>query len=1456
MRRILAFSAILLTFCLHTWATDWVDVTDAYITNPYYDYNSNEGWTISASAGSTNCDYGAQEFWNGTWNIYQTLQLTDGHYRLSVQGFHRYGDLTSANSTQAITSYLYANDTEQAMVSIYSESLSYTFTGCTTYDGKSGQYYPNTMESASYCFGLDMYWNEMEFDVTTGEVTIGIKNSVPVSSNWCIFDNWKLEYYGDIVSVSDIALSSTSSSLALGEELQLTYILSPSDATFQTLNWSSSDESVATVSSTGLVTTEGVGTATITATAIDGCGTTAACTVTVANNTAALSDLIITEIQSANIDQYLDPSWNYGAWVELYNPTSTSVTLTGCWVSDDVSNLEQVHITEPMAVPAGGYKNLWFDHYDKYSPKQVNMKLDQEGGTIYITSDEGVVIAQADYPEAVARCSWARTSLDGDTWSWTSTPTPEAANDGSTWCTERLSAPVVDLDSQIFGTQLTVCVSIPEGATLRYTTDGSAPTATNGETSLTGLFYPSETTTYRFCLIEDGKMPSPVIARTYIYKDKDFDLPVLSIVSANDNFYSDDYGIFTQGNGNGRAGNGQSSACNWNMDWERPGNFEFINEEGEMSVNQETAIERCGGWSRAWTPYSFKVKANKQYELQNYLPYQFFPEKPYLKHKALQIRNGGNDNWCRIKDPALQEIVFRSGIDVNTQSYVPVMHYINGKYAGTINMREPNNKHYVYANYGLDDDEIDQFEMSPDSGYIQKCGTKESFELWYDLSESCSDATVYEQIKEIVDIDEYCNYMAIEFYLGSTDWPQNNIKGWKPIMDGGKFRFILFDLDGALATTSSFTTFANKQTYTFDLLYGEDVDHWTKEIEMVTIFLNMLQNDDFRKQFIDSYCLVAGSVFEPTRCEEIINELSNAVSTTQSVYNEVYNSSGATPWSTANSLISSLSSSRQSTMISTLKSYSKMELTNTTAQSVTLSANIDEARLTVNDLPVPTNKFDGQLFPPITFRSQAPAGYRFEGWKLVSGTTTTGTSIVDKGNTWQYYDGGSLDDEDWTSADYDRSSWNSGASPIGYGKTDIVTTTTGYLSTYYFATTATLTDALDSDEEVTLSYVADDGFILYVNGTEAARYNMPTGTVTYSTYASTYAPNNPDSGTLTLSSSLFKSGENVIAVEVHNNSTTSSDIYWDAAISYSSNETEGDIACEDEEYEMPTSSTSMVLQACYTEMTDEEKAEAGLSTAPVVINEVSAANSINVNEYFKKDDWVELYNTTDEDIDLEGMYMTDNSEKPQKWQITATGTNASTIIEAHGYKIIWCSKRDTDQELHASFKLDNEDGAMVRIQAEDGSWADSLFYCTMNGDQTVGRYPDGGEDVYLMTTTTIAASNTMTTYATEWVYEAPETDDTEGEGEGEGGENAILTARSGGMSIACQSGWLSIKSEDDDRITLQVVAASGVVVMQQTLDMESHHARVNVSQLPAGVYIASVTDSDGETCATKFVKKQ
>ena len=94
----------------------WVDVTSMYLTNTGFTGNSTQGWTWDSWASSQKADYECMEFWNGTFDIWQTVKdAPQGSYRLSVQAFYRCKDNSSwwggdyqdyVNGTQNITGYM------------------------------------------------------------------------------------------------------------------------------------------------------------------------------------------------------------------------------------------------------------------------------------------------------------------------------------------------------------------------------------------------------------------------------------------------------------------------------------------------------------------------------------------------------------------------------------------------------------------------------------------------------------------------------------------------------------------------------------------------------------------------------------------------------------------------------------------------------------------------------------------------------------------------------------------------------------------------------------------------------------------------------------------------------------------------------------------------------------------------------------------------------------------------------------------------------------------------------------------------------------------------------------------------------------------------------------------------------------------------------------------------------
>ena len=1146
--------------------------------------------------------------------------------------------------------------------------------------------------------------------------------------------------------------------------------------------------------------------------------------------------VIINELMAANVGDVMSPAINFDSWVELYNPSDQDVDLNGMYLSDNEDNSWRIpHGT----VPAKGYLVLWLGSND-IDEWQATFKLNCDGGTISLSDASGNLIASEDYPKAFSHASYARKSVDSNDWGWTNDATPGESNATAKFVSQRLDAPKVSEDSRLFNGTLNISVNIPSGARLMYTTDGSLPSApaTPGETvspwkefvingdcegeetvslscrnadqskdvsditpgvgyngsrgmkvhatstaqndhdaqffiytpnhiwhtgeryrfrmkvradkaakiaaqshttphnyifyqmfdgksfnvttewqefyyegtitdeqvgksggewnwwgvepvtykdmqtiafnlnidridnnfyfdevswefdttsgvtdtteeSFDGKFSITETTNLVLRLYQDGYLPSAPVTRSYIKTTNKYTLPVVSIVGDQKFFIDPKIGIDCDGDGtNGATGNGQNTPKNYNQSWDRPVNFSYLTSEGEMLFNQDVNISVSGGYTRSQRFRSFKLKSSKIFDGQNRLDYPFFPQKPYNRHKNLLVRNGGNDVWrdnARFLDPALETIIQRSGIDVDVQSYVPVIEYVNGELRGVLNLREPNNDKFAYANWGYDDDNLDAFE-----NLEMKDGDDEALERIFELGKNINNSGAYDELKTLLDIDEFTNYMAVTFFLFNDDWPNNNIKGYRSRNDG-RYRFISYDLDYAFAGCWGdsgedpfkwFSSFKNKND---------------KNKKFVVFFLNLLEHEGYRKKFIDTFCVVGGSVFEPNRANIIVNELLNNVKDMCKLMKDQGINDGHDPDRAATTIKDNLKN-RSYKMTGYMKNFSDFHLS-TNAQAVTLNTNTEGARLFVNDIEVPYADFNGHLFAPVKLKAQAPAGYKFTGWKDGGETISTNTVI-----------------------------------------------------------------------------------------------DLPSGGVS-------------------LTATFEKSGESLPAVR---------------------------------------------------------------------INEVSAANGIFANEYWKREDWVELYNTTDADIDVEGMYLSTDPENPTANQITKGESQASTIIPAHGYLIIWCDKENPSSQLHAPFKLPAEGGHVV-LTAQNESWNDLFAYTALKSDQTAGRWPDGAADVFVMNVPTIDHSNLMTSYLA-----------TVNQPGGSGIED--ITAEDTGLSVTYTAGRLVINGYTTDQVQVLIHNLAGQTVASLTTPISGGYAEVPLTSLSNGVYVAVVNDGKGHQTSCKFAR--
>ena len=167
------------------------------------------------------------------------------------------------------------------------------------------------------------------------------------------------------------------------------------------------------------------------------------------------------------------------------------------------------------------------------------------------------------------------------------------------------------------------------------------------------------------------------------------------------------------------------------------------------------------------------------------------------------------------------------------------------------------------------------------------------------------------------------------------------------------------------------------------------------------------------------------------------------------------------------------------------------------------------------------------------------------------------SQIISQGSDWKYLDDGSDQGTAWQQPGFDDSSWSEGPAQLGYGDGDEATVLSyggdpshKYI-TYYFRKTFQVTDP-DEKPALKVEILRDDGAVVYINGTEVLRSNMPSGTINYLTLAS-HTVSGGDEDTFfayQVLSDVLQSGDNTIAVEIHQRKSTSSDISFDLRMDF------------------------------------------------------------------------------------------------------------------------------------------------------------------------------------------------------------------------------------------------------------------------------------------------------------------
>ncbi len=133
---------------------------------------------------------------------------------------------------------------------------------------------------------------------------------------------------------------------------------------------------------------------------------------------------------------------------------------------------------------------------------------------------------------------------------------------------------------------------------------------------------------------------------------------------------------------------------------------------------------------------------------------------------------------------------------------------------------------------------------------------------------------------------------------------------------------------------------------------------------------------------------------------------------------------------------------------------------------------------------------------------------------------------------------------------------------------------------------------------------------------------------------------------------------------------------------------------------------------------------ASITNAQLVINEAMSSNKTTISDEANQfDDWIEIYNSSGNSIDLQSYYLSDNPSNPLKWEI-----DASIVIPAGGFALFWADEDQSQGPTHTNFKLSGS-GETIYLSNPSGTLIDQLQLPAMQDDFSYGRVSDGSTEL-------------------------------------------------------------------------------------------------------------------------------
>lgn len=493
----------------------------------------------------------------------------------------------------------------------------------------------------------------------------------------------------------------------------------------------------------------------------------------------------------------------------------------------------------------------------------ANFKLSRSGETIRMYDAGFALLDAKTYTPMQTDHSTARIPDGAATWCFVNTPSPGSTNNFSTCYTSYAPSPIFSLAPGFYPTTHWLNLSTASGL-IRYTINGDEPTNTS-----TPYLFPiliDSNIVIRAKVYLNGYLPSLTVTNTY-FIGENITLPVFAINTDSLNLWDENTGIYTFGPN--AQPNFPYFGANFWQKWQKQASIEYFDRDKNRIFNFDAMISIYGNYSRAQPQKSFEINLSNSLG-QGQLNFPLIPDKPNIINSSdFILRNSGTDyNIVHFRDAFMERVM-----KPTYTGYIaaePAVMFLNGNFWGVYTIHENHDHHWVENNFGYKETET-EYIKEYGSTLEMKSGTPDFFWNTYNYvtTQDSSTNEFYQFMDSTWDLKNVIDYFSCETYFNNGDWIgdwTNNIKMWRPTKSGGKFRYLLYDLDFGLGYDANFSE--NRLAKAL---------HPTAQCYTSNLFNGFLRNTRFKIDFINRYADLMNTIFLPSAMFPIMHQFQDSM---------------------------------------------------------------------------------------------------------------------------------------------------------------------------------------------------------------------------------------------------------------------------------------------------------------------------------------------------------------------------------------------------------------------------------------------------------------------------------------------------------------------------------------------------------------------------------------------------